>query len=152
MTALKPAVTVARRIAEIGRGAWDACAGNPAYAGNPFIRYDFLDALEESNCAVERTGWGPAHLAGEGDGGRLGRRLRAGGWAVLSEALVRGALHASHRRPPAGPAGCRRGRGAGLSAGRGADALRALWDLVPAHQLPDRGRVAVDGRAGPGAA
>ena len=40
---LKPAVRVARRISEIGREAWDACAANPAYAGNPFIRYDFLD-------------------------------------------------------------------------------------------------------------
>jgi predicted N-acyltransferase len=51
------------RIAEIGKADWDACAGNPAYAGNPFICFDFLDAAEESGCAVERTGWGPRHLA-----------------------------------------------------------------------------------------
>jgi hypothetical protein len=68
---LKPAVRVCRRIAEIGREAWDACAANPAYAGNPFIRYDFLDALEETNCAVERTGWGPQHLAIEDDEGAV---------------------------------------------------------------------------------
>jgi predicted N-acyltransferase len=68
---LKPAVKVARRIAEIGREAWDACAGNPAYAGNPFIRFDFLDALEQANCAVERTGWGPQHLTVEDDDGRV---------------------------------------------------------------------------------
>jgi uncharacterized protein len=68
---LKPAVKVCRRISEIGRAAWDACAGNPAYAGNPFIRFDFLDALEESNCAVERTGWGPQHLAVDDDQGRV---------------------------------------------------------------------------------
>ncbi|MFI4949643.1 MAG: peptidogalycan biosysnthesis protein, partial [Caulobacterales bacterium] len=68
---LKPAVRVCRRIAEIGREAWDACADNPAYAGNPFIRYDFLDALEQSNCAVERTGWGPQHLAVDDDEGRV---------------------------------------------------------------------------------
>ena len=67
---LKPAVKVCRRIAEIGREAWDACATNPAYAGNPFLRYDFLDALEEANCAVERTGWGPQHLVVEDDDGR----------------------------------------------------------------------------------
>lgn len=68
---LKPAVRVARRIAEIGREAWDACADNPDYAANPFIRYDFLHALEEANCAVERTGWGPQHLAIEDDAGRV---------------------------------------------------------------------------------
>jgi len=68
---LKPAVKVCRRIAEIGRDAWDACAANPAYAGNPFLRYDFLDALEDANCAVERTGWGPQHLAVEDEAGRI---------------------------------------------------------------------------------
>ncbi len=68
---LTPAVKVSRRIAEIGREAWDACADNPAYDGNPFIRFDFLNALEEANCAVERTGWGPQHLAIEDAEGRI---------------------------------------------------------------------------------
>ena len=68
---LKAAVRVCRRVAEVGREAWDACATNPAYAGNPFIRYDFLHALEESNCATERTGWGPQHLAIEDEQGAV---------------------------------------------------------------------------------
>ena len=68
---LKAAVKVHRRIAEIGRDAWDACARNPAYAGNPFILYDFLDAAEVANCAVERTGWGPQHLKVEDDQGQV---------------------------------------------------------------------------------
>jgi uncharacterized protein len=68
---LKPAVKVSRRISEIGRDAWDACALNPAYEGNPFIRYDFLHAAEEAGCAVERTGWGPQHLAVEDRAGRV---------------------------------------------------------------------------------
>ena len=68
---LTASVKVHRRISEIGREAWDACARNPAYAGNPFIRYDFLDAAEVSNCAVERTGWGPQHLTVEDDQGRV---------------------------------------------------------------------------------
>ena len=62
-TAGKAVVSVHRRIAEIGRSAWDACAQPPDYGGNPFIAYDFLDILEESGCAVERTGWAPQHLA-----------------------------------------------------------------------------------------
>jgi hypothetical protein len=68
---LKPAVRVCRRIAEVGREAWDACAANPAYAGNPFIRFDFLDILEAANCAVERTGWGPQHLVVEDEAGAV---------------------------------------------------------------------------------
>ncbi len=65
---LKPAVRVHRRISDIGREAWDACAPNgPGY--NPFVAYDFLQALEESGCAVERTGWGPQHLSVEDEAG-----------------------------------------------------------------------------------
>ncbi|MGA0606891.1 GNAT family N-acetyltransferase [Phenylobacterium sp. VNQ135] len=68
---LTPAVKVSRRIAEIGRDAWDACAANPAHLGNPFVLYDFLDALEQGNCAVERQGWGPQHLSIEDEAGRV---------------------------------------------------------------------------------
>ena len=66
---LRPAVRIHRRIAEIGAAAWDACAGP---SGNPFVAYDFLDILEESGCAVERTGWGPQHLAVEDEAGQVG--------------------------------------------------------------------------------
>ncbi len=59
---LRHEVSVHRRISEIGRGAWDLCASASDYADNPFISFDFLDALEEAECAVERTGWGPAHI------------------------------------------------------------------------------------------
>lgn len=68
---LKPAVRVSRRIAEIGREAWDACAANPAYAGNPFISFDFLDVAEQAGCAVERAGWGPQHLSIEDEAGTV---------------------------------------------------------------------------------
>ena len=69
---LKPAVRMHRRISEIGREPWDACA-RPAAA--PFLSYDFLDILEESGCAVERTGWGPQHLAIETEDGKVGAVL-----------------------------------------------------------------------------
>jgi predicted N-acyltransferase len=55
-------VSVHRRIAEIGKAAWDGCLTALDYAANPFISFDFLDALEVTGCAVERTGWGPSHL------------------------------------------------------------------------------------------
>lgn len=66
---LRPAVRIHRRIAEIGRDAWDRCAANPLHADNPFVSYDFLQILEESECAVERTGWGPQHLLVEDEAG-----------------------------------------------------------------------------------
>lgn len=47
------------RIAQIGRDAWDACAGP---TGDPFVTHDFLNACEEAECAVEAQGWGPRHL------------------------------------------------------------------------------------------
>ena len=71
MISVKPAVSVHSRIREIGREAWDACASNPDYNANPFVAYNFLDALEESNCAVERTGWGPRHLSVVDEAGRV---------------------------------------------------------------------------------
>jgi len=71
VTGLTASVTVHRRIAEIGKAAWDACAAHPDYAANPFVSYDFLDCLEESGCAVERAGWGPQHLAVKDDCGAV---------------------------------------------------------------------------------
>ncbi len=62
MIGLRGEVSVHRRIAEIGRAAWSACASAPDHAGNPFVSFDFLDCLELSGSAVERTGWGPSHL------------------------------------------------------------------------------------------
>ena len=55
-------VEASESIAEIGRDAWDACAGNPAYHAHPFTLFDFLDCCEESGSASPRTGWAPRHL------------------------------------------------------------------------------------------
>jgi predicted N-acyltransferase len=66
--ALKSAVRVHGRIAEIGREAWDACART---GGGPFMRFDFLDACEAAGCAVEKTGWAPRHLSVEDVTGRV---------------------------------------------------------------------------------
>ncbi len=68
-------------MAEIGRADWDACA-NPGWAEgdaagvrcarppyNPFVSWDFLQALEESGCVSARTGWAPRHAVLEGENG-----------------------------------------------------------------------------------
>ena len=45
-------------IAQIDAGSWNALAGS----GQPFLRHEFLLALEQSGCAVPRTGWTARHL------------------------------------------------------------------------------------------
>ena len=55
-------VEASESIAEIGRDAWDTCAGNPAYHAHPFTLFDFLDCCEQSGSASSRTGWAPRHL------------------------------------------------------------------------------------------
>jgi predicted N-acyltransferase len=47
------------RIAEIGKAAWNACAGDD----NPFLSYGFLSALEDSGSVGDRSGWQPRYVA-----------------------------------------------------------------------------------------
>ncbi|MFL5379355.1 MAG: GNAT family N-acetyltransferase [Myxococcales bacterium] len=52
-------------IASIPREAWDALLDEEA---TPFVRWDFLEALETTRCATARSGWVPRHLAMYRDG------------------------------------------------------------------------------------
>jgi predicted N-acyltransferase len=45
-------------IAQIDARSWNALAGR----AQPFLRHEFLLALEESGCTAPRTGWVPQHL------------------------------------------------------------------------------------------
>jgi len=45
-------------IAQVDAAQWNAVAGN----AQPFVRHEFLLALEESGCASPRQGWTPSHL------------------------------------------------------------------------------------------
>ena len=54
-------------IAAVDREAWNGLE----LAGNPFVRHEFLTALETTRCADQRTGWQAAHLLVEDDAGRL---------------------------------------------------------------------------------
>jgi hypothetical protein len=55
---------LAGRAFDIGRTAWNACAGTE----NPFTRYEFFDAVEASGSATAKTGWRPLHLVVEREG------------------------------------------------------------------------------------
>ncbi|MFW5661853.1 MAG: peptidogalycan biosysnthesis protein, partial [Oceanicaulis sp.] len=58
-------------LAEIGRDAWDRVANPEGAAYDPFLSWDFLDALETSGSASPRTGWGPRHLVAEDSEGEI---------------------------------------------------------------------------------
>jgi predicted N-acyltransferase len=45
-------------IAQIDAPSWNALAG----VAQPFLRHEFLLALEQSGCAAPRVGWAPQHL------------------------------------------------------------------------------------------
>jgi uncharacterized protein len=49
-------------LANIARAEWDALANPPGAPYDPFVCWDFLQALEESHCVGGRSGWEPAHL------------------------------------------------------------------------------------------
>ena len=54
-------------IAQISSRDWNALAG----ISQPFLRHEFLLALEESGCAAPRTGWEPKHLIVEDSAGSV---------------------------------------------------------------------------------
>ncbi|HEX3848740.1 MAG TPA: GNAT family N-acetyltransferase [Steroidobacteraceae bacterium] len=54
-------------ISQVEAARWNALLAD----GQPFLRHEFLSALEESGCAAPRTGWGPRHLVIEDAHGTL---------------------------------------------------------------------------------
>ncbi|HTT98868.1 MAG TPA: GNAT family N-acetyltransferase [Rhizomicrobium sp.] len=64
MTGSEFTARLAGRAFDVGRTAWNACAG----IENPFTRYEFFDAVEGSGSATAKTGWRPLHLVVERDG------------------------------------------------------------------------------------
>ena len=53
-------------IAQIDAASWNSMLRD----GQPFLRHEFLLALEQSGCAVPRTGWTARHLVIDDAGGR----------------------------------------------------------------------------------
>ena len=70
------AVRIATSVGAFTRAEWESLAGTTRGCAdnyNPFLSYAFLTSLEESGCAVPRTGWRGQHLRLEnGDGNLLG--------------------------------------------------------------------------------
>ncbi|MBR9871362.1 MAG: N-acetyltransferase [Gammaproteobacteria bacterium] len=58
MAAPEITVTTCASIADIPQAEWQRLAG----CTNPFLRYEFFQALEASGCTRPETGWTPSHL------------------------------------------------------------------------------------------
>jgi len=64
-------IRVARSLAEVDAAEWNALPGTEA----PFLRHEFLHALEATGCATAETGWDAHHLLLRGRDGRLSGAL-----------------------------------------------------------------------------
>jgi len=62
-----PKLRIVERIAEIDAASWNALGATPY----PFLRHEFLAALEAEDCLGERYGWLPRHLTLWDTGQRL---------------------------------------------------------------------------------
>jgi len=66
-------IAVIGDLANVDRASWDALANPADQPYDPFLSWDFLQALEESGCATAERGWQPAHLlARDASGAALG--------------------------------------------------------------------------------
>lgn len=64
-------LTVAERLTDVDRAAWNAIANSPGERYDPFLDWDFLEAAESSGCATPDTGWTPHHILAHDAVGRL---------------------------------------------------------------------------------
>ena len=62
-------IRILRKVAEVARDQWDMLAA----VATPFLKWDWLDSLEQSGCVNEQTGWLPHHVIGE----RAGKLIAA---------------------------------------------------------------------------
>ena len=64
----KLGIKIIQKISEVQQAEWDRLLGE----GSPFMKWDWLDALERSGCVNEKTGWLPHHVIVERGGKVIG--------------------------------------------------------------------------------
>jgi predicted N-acyltransferase len=68
---IEVSLSVVEGMAAIDRGAWNDVANPAGELYDPFLDWDFLEALEASGCAAPDTGWGPRHVLAHDGAGKL---------------------------------------------------------------------------------
>ncbi len=68
---LELTLSVAEAMAGVDRAQWNAVANPPGERYDPFLDWDFLEAVESSGCAQPETGWTPRHLLAHDAAGTL---------------------------------------------------------------------------------
>lgn len=58
-------------LSAVDRSAWDQCANPPGQVYDPFVSWDFLEALEQSGAVSHAAGWIPRHLLARDAAGTL---------------------------------------------------------------------------------
>ncbi len=61
-TAPQITITMENALSGVDRDQWNAVANPPGEPYDPFLDWDFLEALESTGCASPREGWSPHHL------------------------------------------------------------------------------------------
>lgn len=57
-------IKVVRKMSQVDQEQWDSLAGK----ATPFLKWAWLESLEQSGCVNEQTGWLPHHLVAESEG------------------------------------------------------------------------------------
>ncbi|MHA7901034.1 MAG: GNAT family N-acetyltransferase [Henriciella sp.] len=58
-------------LSDVSLDAWNKVANPPGLPYDPFLSWEFLEALESSGAARPETGWSPCHILVEGPGNEL---------------------------------------------------------------------------------
>lgn len=71
MDAALPRISQASSLTTVHPDAWNAVANPPGLPYDPFLTWEFLEAMESSGAAMARTGWQANHILVHDAGGRL---------------------------------------------------------------------------------
>lgn len=71
MDAAFPQISSVSTLAGIDPAEWNAVANPPGVPYDPFLTWEFLEAMESSGAATPRTGWRGAHILVRDGNGRL---------------------------------------------------------------------------------
>ena len=71
MDATLPRISQVNSLKGVDPAAWNAVANPPGLPRDPFVSWEFLEAMERSGAATARTGWKASHILVHDGGDRL---------------------------------------------------------------------------------